>query len=510
MLKMILSQSGGIVITNDGNAILREVNVAHPAAKSMIDLSRSQDEEVGDGTTSVIILAGEILSMSEPWIEKKMHPRIIIGAYMRAMNDALEHLKAISKPIDYKNDAEVKVVLKSCLGTKFTNTWSDKMVDLALQAVRMITVDENGRREVDIKRYCKVEKIPGGEVLDSCVIPGVVIEKDVTHSKMRRKIVNPRIILLDCNLEFKKSQNTINHKISQAPDFEKIMKLEEEQVKQVVMDIIKWKPDVVITEKGLSDEAQHWFVKHNVTALRRVRKTINDRIAKACGATIVNRPDQIKETDVGTKCGLFEIKKIGDEYWTYITDCKDPKASTIVLRGGSKDTLAEFERNLTDAVSVARNIIYDPRMCPGGGATEMALSTKLMEKSKSIAGIEQYPYQSVAIALEVIPRTLIQNCGADIVRTITALRAKHASSSSNFNWGIDGEKGVLVDMVGIDKAKGTLVGVWEPYLVKVQTIKTAIEASCMLLRIDDIVSGLHKKDKGGSGPQQVGGGDDEA
>jgi len=486
MLKMILSQSGSIVITNDGNAILREVNVEHPAAKSMIDLSRSQDEEVGDGTTSVIILAGEILSMAEPWIEKKMHPRIIIGGYLRAMNDALDHLKSIAKVIDYKNDVEVKTVIRSCLNTKFVHTWSDLMCDLALQAVRAISVDENGRREVDIKHYCKIEKIPGGEISDSCVIPGVVIEKDITHSKMRRKIVNPKIILLDCNLEYKKSQNPVNHKVTDAPDWERIMRQEEEQVKTMVMDIVKWKPDVVITEKGISDEAQHWFVKHNVTALRRTRKTINDRIAKACGATIVNRPDEIKESDIGTKCGLFEIKKIGDDYWTFITDCKDPKTSTILLRGASKDTLAEIERNMNDAIAVTRNIIFDPRLCPGGGATEMSVSTKLMEKARSIPGIEQYPYQSIAIALEVIPRTLIQNCGADIVRTITSLRAKHAAGN-NATWGIDGEKGVLVDM--------TKFGVWEPYLVKVQTIKTAIEAACMLLRIDDIVSGIHKKDK---------------
>jgi len=496
MLKMILSQSGSIVMTNDGNAILRELNVAHPAAKCMIDLSRSQDEKVGDGTTSVIILAGEILSMAEPWIEKKMHPRIIIGGYMRAMNDALEHLKTIAKTIDYKNDAEMKTVIKSCLGTKFFHTWGDLMCDLALQAVRTILVDEGGRKEVDIKRYCKIEKIPGGEITDSCVVPGVIIEKDITHPKMRRKIVLPRIILLDCNLEYKKSQNPVNHKIKEATDWEKIMLQEEEQVKKMVMDVIKWKPDVVITEKGISDEAQHWFVKHNVTALRRTRKSIMDRIAKSCGATVVNRPDEIKESDVGTKCGLFEIRKIGDDYWTFITDCKDTKASTILLRGASKDTLAEIERNLNDAVAVTRNVFFDSRLCPGGGATEMSIATKLMEKAKSIAGVEQYPYQSVAIALEVIPRTLIQNCGADIVRTITSLRAKHATGG-NWTWGIDGEKGLLADMKHY--------GVWEPFQVKAHTIKTAIEASCMLLRIDDIVSGITKKDKGGPSVSMGGG-----
>jgi T-complex protein 1 subunit gamma len=314
-----------------------------------------------------------------------------------------------------------------------------------------------------------------------------MINKDVTHSAMRRRIVNPRIILLDCNLEYKKPANVIIQ-LDKAPDFEQIMREEEEAVKQMVMDIVKHKPDLVITEKGISDEAQHWFVKYNITALRRVRKSINDRIAKATGATIVNRPEELKESDVGTKCGLFDIRKIGDEYWTFITDCKDPKVSTILLRGATKDTLAEIERNLNDAICVAKNVYFEPRLCPGGGASEMAMATKLMEKSKSIAGIEQYPYHSIALALEVIPRTLIQNCGADILRTITSLRAKHATGG-NHTWGIDGDKGVLVDM--------HKYGIWEPYLVKAQTIKTSIEAACMLLRIDDIVSGLRKKDKEG-------------
>lgn len=416
---------------------------------------------------------------------------------MRALTEALDYLKTISKPVEVKSDADMKGVLKTCLGTKFASNWSELMVDLALQAVRIISTEENGKRDIDTKRYLKIEKIPGGEINDSYVVSGVVMEKDITHSKMRRKIANPRVVLLDCNLEFKKSQNPVNHKVSNAPDWEKIMRQEEEQVKRVVMDIVKLKPDLVITEKGISDEAQHWFIKHNITALRRTRKSIMDRIAKATGASIVNRPEELKESDVGTRCGLFDIRKIGDEYWTFISECKDPKVSTIVLRGATKDTLNELERNLNDAISVAKNIYFEPRLCPGGGASEMAVATKLMEKSKSIAGIEQYPYHSVALALEVIPRTLIQNCGADIVRTITSLRAKHASGG-NYTWGIDGEKGVIVDMVKY--------GIWEPYLVKAQTIKTAIEASCMLLRIDDIVSGIKKKDKDGpsvttTGPQ---------
>jgi len=267
--------------------------------------------------------------------------------------------------------------------------------------------------------------------------------------------------------------------------------------KRSVTILFKFKPDLVITEKGVSDLAQHFFVKHNITAIRRVRMTDNNRIARVSGATIVNRTEEIQEADVGTECGLFEIKKIGDEYFTFLTECKNPKACTILLRGASKDVLNEIERNLADAMGVARNIVTDPRLVPGGGAIEMAVSQALVEKSKSIEGVEQYPYRAVAAALEVIPRTLIQNCGASVIRLLTDLRAKHASApQENRAWGIDGNKGVLVDMNSL--------GIWEPYAVKAQTFKTAIEAACILLRVDDVVSGISKKKESshGPGPQQ--------
>jgi len=426
--------------------------------------------------------------MAAPWLEKQTHPRIIISGYNRALQDSLEHLKSITRTIDIKNDGEMLKLIKSCLGTKFITRWGDIMANFALKAVRSVFLEEIGRSEVDIKHFVKIEKIPGGDIHDSCIIPGVVINKDVTHSKMRRRIEKPRIIILDCNLEYKKPGNLVV-KLSSAPDFEKVMKEEEEQVKQMVMEIVKWKPDLVITEKGLSDEAQHWLLKHNVTALRRTQRSITNRIARACGATIVNRTDQLKETDIGTKCGLFEIKKIGDEYYTFITDCADSKTSTIVLRGATKDLMNEVERNLQDAMSVTKNLLLEPTVVPGGGATEMAIAAKLAEKAKSIAGIEQYPYHAISIALEVIPRTLLQNCGANIVRTLTNLRAKHAKpTKESSTWGVDGESGSIVDM--------NEYGVWEPTAVKRQTIKTSIEAACMLLRIDDVLSGVGSKKEG--------------
>ncbi|PUU73017.1 chaperonin Cpn60/TCP-1 family [Tuber borchii] len=492
MLKMLLDPMGGIVLTNDGHAILREIEVAHPAAKSMIELSRTQDEEVGDGTTTVIILAGEILAQALPHLQRNIHPVVIIQAFKRALTDALAIVEDISIPISTDDDEAMHNLIQSSIGTKFVSRWSKLMCDLALSAVRTVARDQGGKKEVDIKRYARVEKIPGGEIEDSRVLDGVMLNKDITHPKMRRRIENPRIILLDCPLEYKKGESQTNIEISKEEDWSKILEIEERQVKAMCDAILAFKPDLVITEKGVSDLAQHYLLKGNVTALRRVRKTDNNRIARAVGATIVNRVDDINESDVGTKCGLFEIEKIGDEYFSFMTKCEDPKACTILLRGPSKDILNEIERNLQDAMAVARNVFFHPRLAPGGGAAEMAISVRLAEISKSIEGVQQWPYRGVAEALEVIPRTLVTNSGASPIRVLTQLRAKHVAKEHT--WGIDGDTGKIVDMKEY--------GVWEPEAVKLQSIKTAIESACLLLRVDEICSAKGAKQSGGAGGGQ--------
>lgn len=480
MLKMLLDPMGGIVLTNDGHAILREIDVAHPAAKSMIELSRTQDEEVGDGTTSVIILAGEILAQTYPYIEKNIHPVVIIQALKQALSDALEIIHKISIPIDLDNDEKVIKLISASIGTKYISKWSEKMCKLSLKAVRNVLVQDGDYKEIDIKRYVRVEKIPGGEIEDSMVLDGILLNKDVVHPKMKRHIGNPRIILLDCPLEYKKGESQTNVEITNEKDWNRLLEIEEEQVKLMCENILQFKPDLVITEKGVSDLAQHYLLKGGCTALRRVKKSDNNRIARATGATIVNRVEDLKESDVGNDCGLFEVKLIGDEYFTFLVQCKNPKACTVLLRGPSKDILNEIERNLQDAMAVTRNVFFEPSLSPGGGATEMAVSVGLSEKSKKIEGVQQWPYQAVADAFEVIPRTLIQNCGGNPIRVLSQLRAKHANGE--FTWGIDGDAGKVVDM--------NQYGIWEPEVIKQQSAKTAIESACMLLRVDDIVSGV--------------------
>ncbi|KAF3617085.1 T-complex protein 1 subunit gamma [Capsicum annuum] len=528
MLKMLLNASGGIVVTNDGNAILRELDLAHPAAKSMIELSRTQDEEVGDGTTSVIVLgggeqvseasidvlvcdccrqmklkqmifvAGEMLHVAEAYIDKKYHPTVICRAYAKALEDAVAVLDKIAMTVDVKDDETMLGLVESCIGTKFTSQFGDLISvlclfsqKLAIKATRMVGVEiGQGLREVDIKKYIKVEKVPGGQLEDSVVLSGVMMNKDVVApGKMKRKIVNPRIILLDCPLEYKKGENQTNAELLREEDWTVLLKMEEEYIENMCAQILKFKPDVVITEKGLSDLACHYLSKAGVSAIRRLRKPDNNRIAKACGAVIVNRPDELQESDVGTGAGLFEVKKIGDEFFTFIVDCKDPKACTILLRGASKDLLNEVERNLQDAMSVARNIIKCPKLVPGGGGTELTVSAMLKQKSSSVEGIEKWPYEAAAIAFEAIPRTLAQNCGVNVIRTMTALQGKHANGENAW-MGIDGNTGEIADM----KERK----IWDSYVVKAQAFKTAIEAACLLLRIDDIVSGIKKKQAPGA------------
>jgi len=502
MLKMILDPMGGIVITNDGNAILREVDVNHPAAKSMIELARTQDEEVGDGTTSVIILAGEMLQVAEEFLDRRMHPRVIVTAYNRALFDSEEFLKSIAVKLDSSKEENILKIVRSTIGTKFVSRYGDLICKLALKAVNTVmesdadvkidekdTNWEHTNMSIDIKRFARIEKIPGGLVEESEVLDGIMLNKDILHPKMKRRIENPRIICIDCPLEYNKGESKTDIEITKANDFEEYLRVEEQFIQTLCDQLAALKPDIVVTEKGCSELAQHFLFRKGISVLRRLKKTDNVRLARACGATIGHRVELLKEKDVGTGCGLFEVRSIADDYYSFFVKCKKPKACSIILRGGSKDVLQEMWRNLDDAMAVTKNILKCPKILPGGGATEMAVSTYLMKKSLTIEGSQAYPYKAVARALEVIPRTLIANCGAQPIRVLTNLRAKHAHESDpiRHTYGVNGETGAIVSMNDYD--------VWEPFVVKVQSIKTAIESASMLLRIDDVVSGIRNKEK---------------
>jgi len=288
-----------------------------------------------------------------------------------------------------EDNKDLTNIVNSSIGTKFASRWGSLIVDLAVKAVRTVYRKDGESIEIDVKRYAKVEKIPGGSLDESRVLDGVMFNKDVTHPQMRREIKNPRVVLLDCPLEYKKGESMTNMEFTQDDDFKKALAMEEIEVQRMCQAILKVKPDVVITEKGVSDIAQHFLLKEgNCTVFRRLRKTDNNRVARVTGATIVNRPEELQESDVGTECGLFEVKKIGDEYHTFMTECKKPNACSIILRGASKDVLNEIERNLHDALGVARNVVLNPKLCTGGGALEMELACRLMEKANEVEGVQ--------------------------------------------------------------------------------------------------------------------------
>jgi T-complex protein 1 subunit gamma len=496
MLKLILDAVGGVVITSDGNAILREIDVGHPAAKAMLELSRTQDEEVGDGTTSVIVLAGALLQAAEPCLGAGVHPTVIVGAYMRALQDALVELeRQCAIPVDGHDERQLERVLRACLGTKVAALYREHVVRWSLDAVRLVAGTEGpsspsvaSLRPVDIKHLIRVEKVPGGELDESAVIRGVVLNKDVVHPQMRRRMERPRLLLLDCPLEYRKGESQLTVEVSRESDWEALLQSEEASIRRQCELLTALRPDLVVTEKGISDLAAYLLMKAGVSALRRVRKTDNERLARATGARIVSRLEEATEQDVGTGAGLFEVRRLGEEYYSFIEQCEAPRACTILLRGSSKDALNEIERNLHDALCVLRSLYVDPRVVPGGGATEMALSRALVQRSALIEGAAQWPYRQVADALEVIPRTLAENCGTSVVRLLTRLRAIHAEAG-HVNTGIDGVTGTLEDMLE--------AGIVDAFAVKAQALKTAIESACMLLRIDDILSAVRKRDDQG-------------
>ena len=481
MLKMILDPMGGTVLTNDGNCILREIDVVHPAAKHMLELARAQDEEVGDGTTSVIVLTGEILALAQPMLERQIHPLKVVKGFTAALGEALEAIEAVAHDIDTADKEKLAEVVRACLGTKFNSRSERLMCAMAVDAtMKVVREGPNGQKDIDIKRYAKIEKVPGGSIDDSIVIDGCMFNKDHVHPKMKRRIENPRVLLLDCPLEYRKAETTINVEVSKEQDWETLLQQEEDFLRAQAKAIIALKPTVVVTEKGLSDLTAHFLAKAGITAIRRLRKTDNNRIARATGATIVSRVEEATEKDLGEGAALFEIKKIGDEYFTFFTGCPQGTACSLLLRGPSKDTLNEMERNLHDAMCVARNIILEPRTVFGAGAIEMHVNAHLMEKAKTQTGVMQSCYQAIALALEIIPRTLASNCGANVIRTVTDLRARHAAKEGHW-WGIDGIKGQITDIRDLK--------IIEPAAVKIQALKTAVEAACMILRVDDVVSG---------------------
>nr|UXY87075.1 T-complex protein gamma SU [Cryptomonas sp.] len=481
MLKMIIDNQGGIIVTNDGYCVLREIETFHPAARSLIELSRMQDNEIGDGTTTVVLLSAELLKTAEILLKKNFHPNQIIGGYYQALNDSIFFLEKILS-VDLKKDNfedMLKIILTS-ICTKFVGHYSKLICEIAFKAICKINLKFE---TLQTKDFIKVEKITGGLIEDSKILSGILIAKDVSHPKMRRFILNPKILLLDCTIDFKKGESKTSFEITDEYKWQNTLKVEENYTIYLCNIIKKFCPDVVVTEKNLSDLALHYLFKSNITVIRRVRKSDNNRLAKATGSVIVSNIEDLEASDIGI-AGCFAVKKIGEEYYTFITGCKNTSC-TIVLFGSSKDILDEIERNLYDAIGIAKSIIYKPRISPGGGATEFAISNYLREKSELIRNDSYFIYNSIAAALEIIPKILIENCGVSILNKISKLKDIHSKNGKFY--GIEGKYGKICDM--------RKIGILEPTFMKSQIIKTAIENATMILRVDKVIYGLAQKNK---------------
>ncbi len=490
MDKMLVSDLGDITITNDGATILEEMNVEHPVAKIMVDIAKTQDKEAGDGTTTVVILAGELLRGAGELLEQGVHPSTIIKGYKIAAEKASGVLNETSKKADSTDSSILQKIALVSMGSK--NVGSDEtkaqLSKIVIKSVEQV-MDKDARGNTYIDRdLIKVEKKAGGTVGDTAFISGVLIDKEVAHPGMPKSIKNAKIALLDLALEIEKTEVDAKIEITSPEQMQAFLQQEERMLKDMVEKISKAKATVVFTQKGIDDVAQHFLAKSGILAVRRVKKSDMEKLAKAAGARIVTSLDDLSEKDLGY-AGLVEERKISGEQMTFVEDCKNPKSVTIFIRGGTQQVVDEAERSLTDVIGAVSSVIEDGKFVLGGGATEVDLADKLRSYANTIGGREQLAIQKFADALEIIPKVLSESAGMDAIDTLVQLRNKHRSKEGTV-YGVDIFKNAIGDM--------NRLGVYEPLRIKEQAIYSASEAAEIILRIDDMISSKGKGPSGGA------------
>ncbi len=493
MDKMLVDSLGDIVITNDGATILQAMDIEHPAAKMIVEVAKTQDDEVGDGTTTAAVLAGEFLKNAEELLEQGVHPTVIASGYRLASAKAKEILKTLAKPVTLEDrDLLLKIAVTAITG-KGAEASKDVFANLAVNAILAVVDKENGKYTADVEDI-KIEKKVGSSVEASELIEGMVIDKERVHTNMPKKIHNAKILLLNEALEIKKTEVKAEISIKTPDQLQLFLDQEEQMLHDMVSKVIDSGANVVFVEKGIDDIAQHYLAKAGIYAARRVKKSDMEKLARATGAKIQTGLKEIGKSDLG-KADLVEEKKIGEESMTYVTGCHNPRAVSIILRGGTEHVVDEAERALHDALRVVGVAIEDETLVAGGGSPEVELALRLREYSATLIGREQLAVAKFAEALEIIPRTLAENAGLDPIDILVEMRSQH--EKGNNTAGLNVFTGKVVDM--------WKEGVVEPLRVKVQAINSATEAATMILRIDDVLSGKSAP-SGGMPPGGMGGG----
>ena len=502
MDKMLVDSLGDVVITNDGVTILKEIDIEHPAAKMLVEVAKTQDAEAGDGTTTAVILAGELLKKAEDLIEQNIHPTVIASGYRQAAEKARDVLERVSTKVSIKDVEILREVAITAMQSKSASGQKEHLADIAVKAATTVAEEQaSGRYFVD-EDNIQIVKKQGGSIADTELVEGIIVDKERVHPGMPGQVDNARVALVDAALEVKKTEIDAKIEITDPSQLQAFLSEEENLLKGMVDKVKRSGATVLFCQKGIDDLAQHYLSKEGIYAVRRVKKSDMEKLAKATGGKIATKLDELTKDDLGNAKLVFE-KKIGDDEMTFVTGCKNPKAVSILIRGGTEHVVDEVERSLEDAVSVAAVTIEDGKIIYGGGAAATEIAFGLRDFASTIGGREQIAIEAFADAIEVIPRTLAENAGLDPIDTLIELRKEHKRGGKTF--GVDVFTGKITDM-----KKNKVI---EPIRVGTQAISSATDAAVMILRIDDVIAAKSGGGKpgapGGAGGEEGGGDSDE-
>jgi len=491
MDKMLVDGFGDVTISNDGATILDEMDVQHPVAKMLVEVAKTQDDEVGDGTTSAVVLAGELLSKAQTLMDKDVHPTVVVDGYQIANGKALEYLRKLAVKVNPTDRSMLKKIAKVAIASKLLAEHKEFISEMAVSAVLEVSEKVGAEFKADVDDV-KVEKKPGGSMTDTSLIQGVLLDKEVVHPGMPRRVEGAKIALINCPLEVEKPEFDAKLNIENPDQMKGFLDQEEQILREMVDKIAEVGANVAICEKGIDDVAQHFMAKKNILAVRRVKQSDMEKLVKATGGRILTQLEGVKPSDLGN-AALVEERKVSDDKMTFVEGCKNPKSVSLLVRGGTERVVDEAERAIHDALCVVRDVIVEPYVVAGGGAAEAEVARMIRTYAQKLSGKEQLAVQAFAEALEIIPLSLAENAGMDPIDSLMEVRAKHQAKSK---WaGVDPINGKVADLAKLE--------VYEPLSVKVQALKSAGEAASMILKIDDVIAASKSKESGApKGPQE--------